>query len=270
MKLTYLFTIITLLSLLSCNTIFKDKNAIILGDTIQTPSGLQYFYVKQGEGRQVETGCEVGTYLSLMVKDSVVWTSTDSPDSLFTFVAGFTRLIKGFTEMSMLLREGDEVIAILPDSLAYGAKGAGDIIPPYSTLVYNKFKVVKVAEPKGLLSDALFNILQQSGIEEMMKRYKQIVTTNDSSKYHKGNEHLYRLWDKLNKGKMHQDAAEVASCFADITGDNKLWYKMVLSFESLGHLKLAKDKLEIIIQKEPHNEVMKAKLHELKEKLSEK
>jgi FKBP-type peptidyl-prolyl cis-trans isomerase len=44
------------------------------------------------------------------------------PDSLFTFVAGYSRVIKDFVEVSLLLREGDEIVAILPDSIAYGAK----------------------------------------------------------------------------------------------------------------------------------------------------
>ncbi len=119
-----------------------------LGDTIQTASGLKYLYLKRGDGPKIEPGARVGTYLSLMVNDSVVWNTNELPDSLFTFVADSTRLIKGFTEVSLLLREGDEIVAVLPDSLAYGTKGAGDIIPPYSTLVYDQFKVVSVELPE--------------------------------------------------------------------------------------------------------------------------
>lgn len=118
-----------------------------LGDTIQTASGLKYLYLKRGAGQHVVSGSKVGTYLSLKVGDSVVWNTNELPDSLFTFVADSTRLIKGFTEVSLLLREGDEIIAILPDSLAYGAKGAGDVIPPFTTLVYDQFKVVSVELP---------------------------------------------------------------------------------------------------------------------------
>ncbi|MBR8537995.1 FKBP-type peptidyl-prolyl cis-trans isomerase [Carboxylicivirga sediminis] len=120
-------------------------------DTIQTASGLKYLYLKKGDGPKIVSGARVGTYLSLMVNDSVVWNTNELPDSLFTFIADSTRLIKGFTEVSMLLREGDEIIAILPDSLAYGAKGAGDIIPPNATLVYDQFKVMSVVLPDSTL-----------------------------------------------------------------------------------------------------------------------
>ncbi len=132
----------------SCNYGGGASSETQLGDTIQTASGLKYLYLKKGDGPKVVPGAKVGTYLSLMVNDSVVWNTNELPDSLFNFVADSTRLIKGFTEVSLLLREGDEIVAVLPDSLAYGAKGAGDIIPPFSTLIYDQFKVVKVELPE--------------------------------------------------------------------------------------------------------------------------
>ena len=139
--------VILLIAISSCRPNKGGVDVIRLGDTIQTSSGLKYYYIKKGKGRSIESGSKVGTYRSLKVDDSVVWNTNELPDSLFTFLADSTKLIKGFTEVSRLLREGDEIVAILPDSLAYGAKGAGDIIPPYATLVYNEFKVVRVEQP---------------------------------------------------------------------------------------------------------------------------
>ncbi|MGZ2371171.1 FKBP-type peptidyl-prolyl cis-trans isomerase [Ancylomarina sp. YFZ004] len=263
MRLIYLFTLLVTIALSSCNGPKSNERKIVVGDTIRTASGLQYYYEKIGKGRKVEAGCEMATYLSLKVGDSVVWTSADQPDSLFTYVAGYTRLIKGFTEISMLLREGDEVIAILPDSLAYGAEGAGDIIPPHATLVYDKFKVVRVDEPKGIMADTLLKAIGIGGEKAVMEKFKEIATTADSNKYHIGQDHLYRLWDMLSKTDQHMKAAEVAACFADVTNDNKLWYKMVLSLEKLGELKEAKDNLEVLIGKEPTNKEFTDKLFEL-------
>ncbi|MCU4155675.1 FKBP-type peptidyl-prolyl cis-trans isomerase [Carboxylicivirga sp. A043] len=133
--------------LASCQLKSSQSDVKKEDNVIQTASGLQYYYIKKGDGPKVVPGSRVGTYLSLKVKDSVVWNTNELPDSLFTFVADSTRLIKGFTEVSLLLREGDEIVAILPDSLAYGAKGAGDVIPPHATLIYDVFKVVKVEAP---------------------------------------------------------------------------------------------------------------------------
>ncbi|MCZ4694170.1 hypothetical protein DWB61_05310 [Ancylomarina euxinus] len=269
MRPIYLITLLASIALSSCNGPKSNERKIILGDTIRTASGLQYYYEKMGKGRKVEAGCEMATYLSLKVGDDVVWTSADQPDSLFTYVAGYTRLIRGFTEMSMLLREGDEVIAILPDSLAYGAKGAGDIIPPHATLVYDKFIVVRVDEAKGVMADTLLKAIEIGGEKAVWEKYKEITETADSNKYHSGQDHLYRLWDKLSKADQHKKAAEVAACFAGATNDNKLWYKMVLSLEKLGELKEAKENLEVLIGKEPNNKEMADKLIELKGKLAE-
>ncbi len=113
-------------------------------DTLQTASGLQYYYEKKGNGKKVEVGSKVSTYLSLKVKDKVVWTTDQMPDSVFTFSAGKGQVIKGFDEVTLLLREGDEVVAIMPASIAYGARGMGNMVPPNATLIYDKFKVVKV------------------------------------------------------------------------------------------------------------------------------
>ncbi|MDE5421367.1 FKBP-type peptidyl-prolyl cis-trans isomerase [Ancylomarina sp. DW003] len=270
MKQIYLLTLCALVGLSACNTPKKSEKKIVLGDTIQTVSGLKYYYEKIGQGRKVEPGCDLGTYLSLKVNDKVIWTSAEMPDSLFTYVAGYSRVIKGFAEVSLLLREGDEIVAILPDSIAYGAKGAGDIIPPYSTLIYDKFKMLKVGEPKGIMVDTLLKAIETGGEQAVMAKYTQITTTADSNKYHIGQDHLYRIWDKLSKANEHKKAAEVAACFADVTKDNKLWYKMVLSLESLGEIKEAKENLDILIGKDPENKEMTAKMIDLKEKLSKR
>ena len=270
MKKIYLFTLLVIFGLSSCNAPKSSEKKIVLGDTIQTPSGLKYYYERIGNGRKVEVGCELATYLSLQVDGKVVWNSSEMKDSSFTYVAGYSRLIKGFAEVSLLLREGDEIVAILPDSLAYGAKGAGDIIPPYSTLVYDKFVVKNVNEPKGIMADTLLKAIEIGGEKAVMEKYMQITTTTDSSKYHIGQDHLYRIWDKLSKANQHKKAAEVAACFADATKDNKLWYKMVLSLENLGEIKEAKENLEVLIVKEPTNKEMADKLIQLKDTLSKK
>ncbi len=270
MRNIYLLMVVTLIGLNACSFSKGKTEGIVLGDTIQTASGLKYYYEKIGKGRKVEVGCELGAFLSLKVDGKVVWTSEEEPDSLYTYIAGFSRVIKGFAEVSMLLREGDEIVAILPDSIAYGARGAGDVISPHATLVYDKFKMVKVGEHKGILADTLLKTLEFGDEEAVMEKYIQITTTSDSLKYHIGQDHLYRIWDKLSKADQHKQAAEIAACFADVTKDNKLWYKMVLSLENLGEIKEAKENLEILIGKEPSNKEMADKLIELKAKLSEK
>jgi hypothetical protein len=249
-KSLYFFSVV--LIIISCNTGNKsnDSLAIALLDTIQTKSGLEYYYIKKGEGRKVETGSEVSTYLSLMVEDSVVWTSYDERDSLFTFIANRDKMIKGFTEMIMLLREGDEVVAILPDSIGYGEKGSGNI-PPHAILIYNKFKMVKVSKPKKLLSDTLLPVIEKEGIAKMIEKYQQIISSPDSAEYHRSINQIYSIWDELNRKNMHQQALDLIDFYNKKESD---WYLRSLSatsLEKMGLLQRSMDSLNILIQEYP-------------------
>lgn len=257
-------TITLMVMLMSCNSVQNSSGSIALGDTLTTASGVKYLYLVKGTGRKVEPNCEVKTYLSLRVNDSVVWTSKDSPDSLFTFVAGFSRLISGFTEVSMLLSEGDQIIAILPDSLAYGAKGVPGVIPPHATLLYDKFIVVKVDEPKALLADTLYAVLQSQGNDVMMQRYNQICSTSDSIQYHKGAEQISGLCDRLMKEEQYLSALNTANCFAELLKDDGLRFRAVLAMEKTGNLSVAIDSLQLLVNRHPDNTRWKSKLDEMK------
>lgn len=148
MRIVGILALVLILGVTSCKKGVKKEDKIVLGDTLRTESGLKYVYKKFGKGRKIEKGCEVKAYLSLKVNNKVVWNTNTLPDSAFVYTAGVTPLIKGFTEVTALLREGDEIVAILPHTIAYGEKGAGGLIPPKATLVYDEFKVLKVGEPK--------------------------------------------------------------------------------------------------------------------------
>lgn len=171
--LTAVFAAMTL-GIISCDS---DK-------MMQTESGLQYKYNKKGEGRKVEKGSFVKTKLSLMIEDSVVWTSYSAPDSLFSFVVGYSGVIQGFEEMALLMREGDDVYVAIPDSLAYGDQGAGDVIPPNATVVYDRYEMVSVSEPKLILSDSLIGAYQKGGDEGMFAFFDQLNETGEINKYH--------------------------------------------------------------------------------------
>jgi FKBP-type peptidyl-prolyl cis-trans isomerase len=56
------------------------------------------------------------------------------------------KLIPGWTEGLQLMREGDEWELVIPSNLAYGGRGAGGVIPPNQTLVFD-LTLISVAEP---------------------------------------------------------------------------------------------------------------------------
>ncbi|MDB4304109.1 FKBP-type peptidyl-prolyl cis-trans isomerase [Desulfosarcina sp.] len=127
----------------------KDQENFSLNDTITTTSGLKYIFLKKGKGPKIELGSEVKAYTDLYINDAdtIFWTTATEKDSVFQFTHGKTRLIKGFSELNNYLSEGDEVIAILPDSLAYGKAGRNGM-PGGATLIYKPYIVKSVSEPK--------------------------------------------------------------------------------------------------------------------------
>ena len=235
--------------LYACNPDKKTtKKKTIINDTITTTSGLKYYYISKGTGRKVEPGSKISAMLSLQVKDSVVWTSYASKDSIFSHIAGRGGVISGYDEMALLMRRGDNVVAILPSNLAYGEKGSGKAIPPNSTLIYNQFKITYVSEPKLVLSDSLFVALEKGGIKKMKPLYKKITSTKDSLDYHRGLDQLNSLWRKLSRQQMFVEAKEAFTLFNKQYKNVTFDFYIIRSLESMGKNKQAIDHIDKVLK----------------------
>jgi hypothetical protein len=246
-------SILTLLALsifiFSCKMDKKSSNTNEKAkDTITTASGLKYFYITKGEGRKVEAGSKVTAMLSLKVNDSVIWTSYSAKDSSFTYIADRGGVIKGYNEMAMLMREGDDVAAFLPGAIAYGEKGSGKVIPPNATLEYDQFKITHVGEPRLILADTLFHTLKNDGIKKMKVVYNHITMTNDSTLYHGGMDQLSGLWRKLSSASLYKEAYDAFSFISKDFDDTTLKYYVISSLEEQGKLKEAISKVDAALK----------------------
>lgn len=246
-------SILTLLVLsvffFSCKTDKKSSDITNkVKDTIATASGLKYFYITKGAGRKVVPGAKVTAMLSLKVNDSVIWTSYASKDSSFTYIADRGGVIRGYNEMAMLMREGDDVAAFLPGSIAYGEKGSGKVIPPNATLEYDQFKITHVSEPRLVLSDSLFHALKNEGITKMKAMYKQITTTKDSVLYHKGTSQLDALWRKLRRAEMFKEGFEAFTYFGRDSENTTFKFYVIRSLENQGKITAAIDKVSSVLR----------------------
>ncbi len=181
--------------------------------SITTESGLQYYYLKKGDGPFVQKGSIVDTKLSLLVEDELIWTSYEAEDSLFTFIAGVSGVITGFEEMAFLMREGDNVVATLPYDIAYGENGAGDDIPPYATLVYDRYEIVSVSEPKKVLGDTLSAVFQVSGTEGVISTYNRIIESGEADHYHSDLTLLQSLYADLRENEHYEELETLAKFF---------------------------------------------------------
>ncbi len=239
---------LTLLTLCAaCSTKSTDERNITVGDTITTESGLKYVFTRIGTGRPVATGSKVWTYLALSVNGKEIWNTNDMKDSAMVFVANKDRMIKGFTEVTMKLREGDEIACVLPPSLAYGEKGVGSDIPPNATLVYTKYIMKKVNEPKLSLSDTLFAAYQSGGHEKMVATQQRILNSADTAGYYYDKSQYRILWNLLNDANMHAENLQMIAYVNTTNESGMRWYR-VRTYEKMGNFKLALDSLDALLK----------------------
>jgi len=106
-----------------------------------TPSGLQYEDTTVGTGETPETGqiC-VMHYTGWLYQDGKKGNKFDSSldrGQPFQFPIGTGRVIKGWDEGVASMKVGGKRTLIIPPALGYGARGAGGVIPPNATLIFD-------------------------------------------------------------------------------------------------------------------------------------
>ncbi|MES2778646.1 MAG: FKBP-type peptidyl-prolyl cis-trans isomerase [Bacteroidota bacterium] len=109
-------------------------------DTLATASGLKYIIVektKDGMAPQAEAGKMVNVHYTGMLLDGKVFDSSRERGTPFQFTLGQGQVIKGWDEGIALMRVGDKMRLIIPSDLGYGANGAGGVIPPNATLIFD-------------------------------------------------------------------------------------------------------------------------------------
>ncbi|MDP9309654.1 MAG: FKBP-type peptidyl-prolyl cis-trans isomerase [Chloroflexota bacterium] len=108
-----------------------------VGGGITTSSGLQYIEVAPGNGPAPQPGDVVSVHYTGMLTDGTVFDSSRERNEPFQFPLGQGRVIPGWDEGIALMREGGQARLIIPPELGYGASGAGGVIPPNATLIFD-------------------------------------------------------------------------------------------------------------------------------------
>jgi FKBP-type peptidyl-prolyl cis-trans isomerase len=115
------------------NNAFLAQNKAKAGVTV-TESGLQYEVIKMGTGPiPTKENIVKVNYVGTLI-DGTEFDSSAKHGQAAQFPVG--EVIKGWTEALQLMPVGSKFKIVLPESLAYGAEGAGDFIKPFSTLVF--------------------------------------------------------------------------------------------------------------------------------------
>ena len=102
----------------------------------KTSSGLYYNINKEGNKNRPLKGQNVKVHYKGMLMDGTIFDSSIQRNQPIDFTLGIGQVIAGWDEGISLLSEGASAKLVIPSELAYGEKGAGGIIPPNASLIF--------------------------------------------------------------------------------------------------------------------------------------
>ncbi|MCC5916708.1 MAG: peptidylprolyl isomerase [Cryomorphaceae bacterium] len=108
----------------------------VLSKSVLTDSGLRYAKIKTAEGKNPEEGDLVSVHYCGMFPNGQIFDDSFRRGEPIEFTLGRGQVISGWDEAIGYLTVGERAILIIPPDLAYGDRGAGGVIPPNQTLIF--------------------------------------------------------------------------------------------------------------------------------------
>jgi FKBP-type peptidyl-prolyl cis-trans isomerase len=100
-------------------------------------TGLRYIDYGGGEGQEALPGDRVSVHYTGVLEDGKKFDSSRDRNQPFEFNLGAGQVIQGWDEGVAGMRVGDRRRLIIPSDLGYGSRGAGGVIPPNATLIFD-------------------------------------------------------------------------------------------------------------------------------------
>ena len=107
------------------------------GQEVTTASGLKYTDTKVGTGAEAKAGQTAVVHYTGFLTNGTKFDSSKDRGQPFTFRLGGGQVIKGWDEGVQGMKVGGARKLTIPANLGYGAQGAGGVIPPNATLVFD-------------------------------------------------------------------------------------------------------------------------------------
>ena len=132
------FAVAGILAALIATPAFADQNAKKPETkTTTTASGLKYTDLLIGKGASPVAGKQVKVHYTGTLENGQKFDSSVDRKEPFSFVIGVGQVIPGWDEGVMTMKVGGKRKLIIPSKLGYGARGAGGVIPPNATLLFD-------------------------------------------------------------------------------------------------------------------------------------
>jgi len=103
---------------------------------MKTESGLEYVEKKAGTGAAAQKGRDVSVHYAGRLEDGTEFDNSFKRGEPIKFKLGVGQVIAGWDEGIGLMKEGGTATLTIPAHLGYGQQGAGGVIPPNATLIF--------------------------------------------------------------------------------------------------------------------------------------
>jgi FKBP-type peptidyl-prolyl cis-trans isomerase len=118
------------------NTVAALKIKHPEAQVVTSPTGLRYMITAEGKGDKPKAGTDIKAHYTGKLPNGMVFDSSVERGEPLEFTVGVGQVIAGWDEALVDMKKGEKRVLIIPPQLGYGASGAGGVIPPNATLIF--------------------------------------------------------------------------------------------------------------------------------------
>ncbi len=234
-------------------------------DTVKTETGLQYIVLEKGTGEKAETGKEATVHYTGYLTDGKIFDTSLKRNQPLSFTIGEGKVIKGWEEGVALMRVGDKFRFIIPPQLGWGERGAGEVIPPNATVVFD-IQLLAVSEPKLALGDTLLVTIFEAGIDSAISQYNYLKNTR-ADQYDFREAQLNMLGYILLRNKMIKEGIEIFKLNTEAYPESANVYdSLAEGYIANGNVQLAIQNFQKSLELNPENDNAREMLKKLQGK----